>query len=397
LLVIIGLALLWYGLAPTAGALFKRYKWFKFRGRVNELRLRPIMDNRAYWRQETSNEADPCVFRFIGDFEAVTDDQILWVRSADLLVPVFLKNAETYLLPMQRGEGAPEASDPGEEAPEKIRPERISAIADGARVFVGGRLTQRDGRWGFVSAKESPLTVIFYDGPDHSLATKAIWAGRQQGEYFNPVTPYALIIGAVCLLSIAAFYLPRPAFRPAVIMSIIATFLPLFPLVPPGLLFTVAYRRLTRKSRILRAYSDLAKLPLRHFAEENAATAYGDLAAPLSGKRVLPDGQPYGFVRSARLPPEAQEGKIPVLIPEITELKAGENWYTFGAIRPSELLPFRPRDPFATFGVLPGNPRELSRRFTAKAYALEAVAWLMLMSGIALNLFFLGMILPVLV
>ena len=391
LLVIASIVALWYGLVPMAGALLKRRTWFKFRSRFNGFRPHPIMDKRTYWQMgANANEGETRVFRFVGELESVTEGQSLWVRGGELLVPVSLKNAETYLLPMQRSEGVPEVSDPGEEAPEKIRWERIASLAEGAKVFVGGQLSFREGRWGFVSTKENPLMVIFYDGPDHSLATNAIWAGRHCGEYFNRVTPYALILGALCLLSVAAYFLPRPAFRPTVILSIVAIFTPLFPLVPPGLLFTVLYRRLTWKSRVLRAYSDLAELPLLYFASPDATPP------PLRGKRVLPDGETYGFVCSAQLPPEVHEGKIPMLIPEITELDS-DSWYIFGTVRPSEMLPSRPKDPFATFGVLPGNPTKFSRRCMAKAYAMETFAWIMLLAGIALNVFFLRMVLSLLI
>ena len=389
MLVIIGLAVLWYGLVPVVGALIKRYKWFKFRNRFNGFRLHPIMDNQAYWQMENNGGGHTRTFRFIGELESLTDKQVLWVRNEDLIVPVSLKNAESYLLSMQGDEGIPEISYPGATAPDKIRWEKVSSLTEGTKVFVGGCLSCQEGRWGFVSSKESPLMVIFHDGPDHSLATKTVWAGRHQGEYLNPVTPYSLIIGALCLLFIATFFLQRPAFRPAVIVSIAAIFTPLFPLVPPGLLFTVVYRHLTWKARILRAYSDLAKLPLCYFAPNGNGIQ-------LRGKPALPDGEPYGFVCCKELPPEVLEGKIPLLIPEITELN-GDNWYIFGTMLPSKLLPFRPRDPFATFGVLPGNPKEFIRRCTVKAYAMETVAWIILLAGISLNIFFLRLVLSLLI
>ena len=395
------MVILWYGLVPMVGALIKRYQWFKFRNRFNGFRLHPIMDSRVYWQQgkgtgtgeddtRESPNGNAQIFRFIGEFESITDRQVLWVRGENLLVPISLKNAETYLLPIQNDENTSEISEPGEGAPEKIRWDRISSLTEGTKVFVGGSLTCQDGRWSFVSTKETPLMVIFYDGPDHSLATKTTWAGRHRGEYFNSITPYSLITGAVCLLFIAALFLPRPAFLLTVIVALVAVFIPLFPLMPPGLLFTVVYRRLAWRSRIFRTYSDLAKLPLGYFNGENDNT-------PLRGKRTLPDGELYGFVYSAKLPSEVQDGKIPLLIPEITELKRDDNWYIFGAVRPSELLPFRPKDPFATFGVLPGNPKEFAHRCTVKAYVLETVAWIMLLAGIALNVFFLITVLLMLI
>jgi len=393
LLAIIGLVLFWYGLVPVAGALIKRHAWFKFRSRFNRFRLYPIMDSQAYWRQESgggeTRGENTRIFRFTGDFESASESHTLWVRGGDLLVPVCLKSAETYILPMQGGEGIPEPPDPGADAPEKIRWEKFSALAEGAKVFVAGELACREGRWLFASTKETPLMVIFYDGPDHSLAAKAVWAGRQRGEYFNRITPYALILGTLCLLFVAGHYLTRPAFRPMVIFSIAAMFVPLVPLMPPGLLFTVVYRRLAWRSRILRAYSDLAKLPLCYFAQENGKK-------PLPEMRVLPNGEPYGFARSAELLPEMREGKIPWLIPEITERRGG-GWHIFGAVSPGDPLPRRPKDPLATFGILPGEPRKLAKRCAAKAYALETAAWLALFAGIALNVLFLGAIASVLI
>jgi hypothetical protein len=55
-------------------------------------------------------------------------------------------------------------------------------------------------------------------------------------------------------------------------------------------------------------------------------------------------------------------------------------------------LPREPRDLFATYGAVPGDPEELARRFTHKAYTLEIIAWVLLLAGISLNAFFVGMI-----
>ncbi|MCL2761604.1 MAG: hypothetical protein FWD36_00160 [Treponema sp.] len=370
------------------GGLIKRYKWHTFRKRFDELRLSPILDYSCYCQQTPdSNSEKAKTFRFVGGFESITDGQTLWIRSEDLTVPVSLQNAETYLLPIQKsipsGETIP--VDPSDEAPEKIRWERVSALTVGARVFVGGLLVCQNGRWSFVSTKENPLIVIFYDGPDHSLTTQTIRAGRQRGEYWNAITPYALIIGALCQIIIAALFLSRPAFRLTVIVSIMALFVPLYPAIPPGLLFTVVYRRLTWMSRILRAYRDLARLPLRYLDPLKDSSC------------LLPSGERYGFIRSAELPPQAQEGAIPLLLPEFRKAKSGHRmWYIFGALQPGEELPSQPKDAFATFGIIPGEPETIARHCQIKAYALEFAAWILLIAGIGLNIFFLRMILVLL-
>jgi hypothetical protein len=379
------------------GALVKRYKWHIFRKRFDELRLSPILNYSQYSQEENdtglSQKAD--TFRFVGGFESVTDGQTLWIRSEDLTVPVSLQNAEIYLLPMQKSEGISEIFDPGEETPEKIRWERVSALTEGARVFAGGCLVCQDGRRIFQSAKEKTLMVIFFDGPDHSLATRAIRAGRNRGEYWNTITPYSLVIGALCQIIIAVAFLSRPAFRLTVIVSIIALFVPLYPMIPPGLLFTVIYRRLAWRSRILRAYRDLARLPLRYLRPQKNKHFSGN-SVPLAKSCLLPNGEQYGFICAKELPSQAEEGKIPLLLQELTKAKEDDLWYIFGALRPGGELPVQPEDSFATFGILPGRPETIARRCEILAYTLELTAWLVLLTGIGLNIFFLRMILVLL-
>jgi hypothetical protein len=378
------MVILWYGLVPMAGALVKRYKWHIFRKRFDELRLSPILDYNQYSQQERNANT----FRFVGGFESVTDGQTLWIRGEDLTVPVSLQNAETYLLPMQKDDGIPEVFDPGDEAPEKIRWERVSALTEGARVYVGGLLVCRDGRWSFASSKENPLMVIFYDCSDQSLTTRTIRAGRHRGEYWNGVTPYSLVIGALCQILMAVAFLSRPAFRLTVIVSLIALFVPLYTIIPPGLLFTVVYRRLAWRSRILRSYRDLARLPMRYLTSSKENTPQGG--------GILPNGELYGFTCHVELPPQAQEGAIPLLLPELEKAKEDDLWYIFGALRPDEKLPVQPQDAFATFGILPGKPEAVARRCEISAYVLELIAWIILFAGIGLNIFFLRMVLVLL-
>jgi hypothetical protein len=384
--VIISMVILWYGLVPMIGALIKRYEWHIFRKRFDELRMSPILDYRQY-----SQEGKDDTFRFVGGFESVTDGQTLWIRSENLTVPVSLQNAEIYLLP----EGISEVHDPGEETPEKIHWERVSSLTEGARVFAGGLLVCQDGRRSFVSAKKKPLMVIFYDGPDRSLATRAIRAGRYRGEYWNTITPYSLVVGALCQIGMAVAFLSRPAFRLTVIVSVIALFVPLYPMIPPGLLFTVMYRRLAWRSRVLRSYRDLARLPLRYLAPQNNKGPLGKDVLPVKNC-LLPNGEQYGFTCVKELPPQAEEGTIPLLLPELTKAKEDDLWYIFGALRPGEELPVQPEDSFATFGILPGRPETLARRCEILAYTLELAAWLILLTGIGLNVFFVRMVLVLL-
>jgi hypothetical protein len=395
-----------YGLVPVAGAFAIRRSWRRFRRRFDDLRLAPLLDYGVCRR--LSEEGN--TYRFIGGFESVTEDRTLWIRSDDLTIPVALAGAHTYVLPMQEQDQNPESFDPGGEAPERVRWDRVSALTEGAKVFVGGALALRNDRWTFVSRKDNPLLIIFYDGPDRSLAVRAIRAGRHHNEYWNVITPYALALGAVSLIYMALAFLSRPAFRLTVIVALIAVFTPLFPLIPPGILFTVLYRRCWWQARIYRAWRDLARLPLKYL--ENGQET-----------RVLRGGELYGSVYFDELPPEFRERNIPLLIPE-EERRKKEGWYVFGVLNaagtaadtvsaetPPEgtavgetvstetlpdgaaaVLPAEPSDILVTFGAIPGKPETLARRYTLKAYTLEIVAWLALLAGIGLNVFFIRMI-----
>jgi hypothetical protein len=400
-LVIILFVIFWYGVVPVVGALSNRYKLYLFRQRFDELRLRPILDYRIY-RQLEKEET----FRFTGGFESITDRKTLWIQGENLTIPVSLADAHAYLLPTQRGEGIPDTPDANEESPERINWGRVTTLAEGAKVYVGGALVFQDEQWIFVSTKEEPLIVIFYDGPDRSLTTRAISAGRRRSEYWNKITPYSLALGALCLILLALSYLHRPAFRLTVITSIIALFIPLFPMIPPGILFTTIHRRLSWQARKFMAYSDLARLPLRYLRLPDAAdsTLITEAAAVVAGANAppadtagwqdsrLPGGETYTMVCCNSPPKTMLEGKIPPLIPELTKSRS-KTWYIFGARHNGEELPVEPDDPFATFGVLPEKPDVLSRRYATTSYLLDIIGLIILLLGIGINLFFVRLIL----
>jgi hypothetical protein len=365
----------WYGLVPVAGAFLSRRAWRNFRQFFNKLRRKPFLDYAAY---QTTRETG-ALFRFIGGFES-TDGRTLWIRSAKLTVPVSIAGAQTYLLPMPRGGTAPEVLYHDEDAPERIRWDRVSALTEGARVFVGGLLKPLDNRMTFVATKENPLLVIFYDGPERSLTNGVIRAGQYQNEYWNRITPYGLILGAFSLIIMALSFISRPAFSLTAIAAIIALFIPLYPLLPPGMILTLLYRRLGRQAGIYRFCRELVRLPLCYFSPGEKITQ-------------LPDGEPYLCVSCTSLP--AGEGTIPLLIPGERPRK-GNAWYVFGSPEggPAEPapLPGEPRDLFAPWGAIPGEPEILAREYNLKARLLEIVSWLMLLAGLAVNIFFIGMV-----
>jgi hypothetical protein len=362
-----------------------------FRRRIGDLCLRPALDYAAYHHGEEG------VFRFTGEVESLTGGDLLWVNSPDLTLPVVLTGAQVYTLPMPEDGAA--SFDPGREIPRRIRWDRISALSVGTNVFVGGPLVLRKDRRVFVSTRENPLLVIFYDGSGRSFISRVIRAGRHRNEYWNPITPYALILGALSHILTAVSFLSRPAFQLTALTAFIAVFIPLFPLFPPGVLLTILYRRLWRRARTYRAFRDMVRFPLKYLSGGDSGRAGGRAGGG-------PEGERCGYVRYRSLP-EFPGRTIPLLIPGGPP-RRGEEWYVFGALPGGDAGdhagdgagtgdkaggdPREPRDPFAPYGAIPGNPETLGRRYTLRAYALEVISWIILLAGIGLNAFFIGII-----
>ncbi|MDR2094273.1 MAG: hypothetical protein LBP76_01990 [Treponema sp.] len=401
MLVIIALALFWYGLVPVAGAFVSRQSWRFFRRRFDNLRLKPILNYPLYYSAQSGE------YRFLGVLEAITDDQILWVRGNNLTVPVSLRNVHTYLMPI--GEAGNDFFEPGKDTPVRIKWSAISTLTGEAKVFVGGPLVRRDDRWVFESTRENPLIVIFYDGGDRFLTVQAIRAGRQRNEYWNAVTPYSFILGAFCLIVMASSFLLRPAFRLTALTAFITVFTPIVSMIPPGLLFTMLYRKFWLSALRYRSYRDLARLPLKYFTmplssgvnKKKRIVPENDSEQVLCSCR-LPNGERYGIWRRKVLPQAARDQGIPLLIPEHKKRKK-EGWYLFGALpEPKEAgkqtadipadVPAAPDDVCAVYGALPGNPEVLAARFALKAHILEALAVLSFCAGMALNIYFIRLI-----
>jgi hypothetical protein len=296
--------------------------------------------------------------------------------------------------------GSPAGYDPGMEPPQRIRWEQLASLTGGARVYVGGRLEAVEERLIFVSRRERPLLVIFYDGADDTLSARAIRAGRQKNEYWNALTPYALALGPFSFFIMILNYIQRPAFQFTVYTALAALCLPVYPLIPPAFLFTVLYRRLWWQGRVFRAYRDLIRLPLSYLSDRDRPA-------------LLPDGERYGGVYyddTEAIRGRIKSGEIPLIIPEQATGARNHGWFVFGALPDgvpggsfsatpasgeTPAFPRAPRDNQATWGAIPGNPDRLARRFTRQAYCLETLAWVLLLAGIGLNVFFITLILRI--
>ena len=201
-------------------------------------------------------------FRFFGVFESIGDRGQLWIRSKELTVQADLSNSLTYIFPNTGGVENTSGLESGGEVPERIQWDRISALTGDAKVFIGGALVKRENRRIFASLPEAPLLIIFYEGSEKALALRTVYSGRHRNEFLNFLTPYSFTLGAFSQILIAVSFFSRPAYRSTMISALVALFIPIIPWIPPGILFTVVYRRLWSTARTYRACRDLARLPL---------------------------------------------------------------------------------------------------------------------------------------
>ena len=347
------------------------------------MRLYPLLDYKQY--RQIGNESGSCktsdagdangrIYRFTGRFESITDGKTLWVRSDELTIPVSLEKTQCWLFPIQKGEGGKWASL-SNKTPELIRWNRISTISESAKIFIGGELKIQNNRPIFVSSKENPLKVIFYNCSDEVMTESIIRTARAGSEYWNRVTPVSLAFGAIALLYIAASFLNRPAFRLTVISALVSVFIPVLPVFPPGFLFTTLYRRMAWQARRYRVFRDLSRLPLRYLKTDREST-------------LLYNGENYGYLKT-----ETTEKPAPLLVPEITGEYLHKKNYIFGVLNDESPLPVKSKDPFVSFGLLPDLPQNIVKRYTVKAYMAEIFAWFFLLLGIIANIIFIFMIL----
>lgn len=288
---------------------------------------------------------------------------MLWVRSADLTVPVELADARIYLLPLA-AEGAPA------DAPmERIYWNGLAALSEGASVYVGGRARLDGGRVRFRS-DAAPLLVILYDGPAEAVLERTVLAGRQRNEYWNPLTPFGLALGIFSELLFASFYAGRPAYAFTVLTALTAAAGPLLPLLPPGLALTVLYGRWWNLARQERAWRDLVALPLRHL--------------PSGASARLPDGSLYVVVDTEAPPGGPGFAGLRLLAPPGAPPET-DGWRCYGQAGPDGGLPVAPSDPTAIFAAVPGDPDRLSRRYSRRARLLEIGSALAALAGIVLN------------
>jgi hypothetical protein len=290
-------AFFFYFFVPGLGAFFVRSRWRKFRkSLVGALEYPEVAYKDLHSRDETASLSGR--YHFLGVLEAIQEDDVIWLRGAEVALSADMRGQKVFLLPSQTVCGPVSRPDFAEEAPsEDVSPEeggeallsdetpqvvaweKVRSLPEGIQVLLSGTLHISGGKGRFRSGKKDDLLVLFYDGDNASLLRRAVWHGRQRNEYWNPFTGVSLGAGILTGMILSYFFLSAPMNRFPAILSIAMSLAPLVPVLPPGMVFFVLYRRLWRRGRFLRAERDILKLPRRSFGEKK----------PPAQENIVPD------------------------------------------------------------------------------------------------------------
>lgn len=254
-------ACLFYAALPVAGAFRARARWRTFRRRLMAASGFPLLSLRESLRGPDGERGN---FQHRGFVDAIQGNDCVWIRGECVTAAASLTNARIYLLPAARSPDADGVYDL-EAADEtlKLTPwKHLSGLEEGTRIYAAGRLRLEGGLPVLFGTSSDPLVVLMYDGRDEDLLSRAIWAGRHRNEYWNPLTLASLAAGFLSIGTALYELLRPPLLSLPVALTAALAFVPMLPLLPPGLVFLAVYRRQWDKARRLRARRDLIKYGL---------------------------------------------------------------------------------------------------------------------------------------
>jgi len=401
LVMILGLAALFYIAIPGVGAFLARARWRVFRRTVTAVSRYPTVNPPA---ASSERNAFVGLFRFFGSLEAIQGENRIWISNGRFSVEADVRDVSIYLLP--EGGGAPSnvqgERDTADAGLRSVPWSRIFSLPEGTPIFVGGALFSEEGRPVFRGHGRIRLLVVIHDCPRESIMHQAIWSGRQRNEYMNAFTLPSVVTGSLSLLLLAYWLLTKPDLQIPALVSLTAGLAPVSPLLPPGVPLYFAYRHFWKKARLMRAQRDVVRLPLRFFP-------FIPGAARRRRAALLPDMEPYMMVRGLL---RGEDGGAAVIVTEGTEVRLSADAKRIGIDLPgrrlsgeAESVAFgayrengdgitlrKPEDPMAELILVPGDPEEIAARCARFALRWEIVSVLFISLDLAVNvplLFFL--------
>ncbi len=227
-----------------------------------------------------SSEGPLGAHRFTGRIEALQDGDTLLLRSRGVSVRASMSGARIYMLP-DDGIKTPDARSLLEErlpenSPRILSWKRMTFLQEGVKVYLVGFLEFRDGVLRMYGSRDVPLLAVLHEGED--VVPRSVWSGRQKNEYWNTLTPWALLAGSMALFVLAMAVLRSQEGAALVRMLLTAALFPVVPLVPPGVVFFILYLSTWRRARLLRAERDVLGLSayLRAGDAEDIMSGWGD-------------------------------------------------------------------------------------------------------------------------
>ena len=376
--VITAIAALFFLIAPGLGAIYVRRRWRIFRKQIYDSSLRPTVH---YGEFENADEGFVGMFRFIGVLEAIQGSDTIWMHDGMISASADLKGTTVYILPFAEAEDRSdriEKNDEGmpDEMLQHLPWSKVSTIPEGTRLIVSGALYSERGRAVFRTDKNTPLTVLLFDGDENTIVRRSIWAGRQLNEYWNQFTLLSLLAGAVALLVIAYYLSRNSLLRLPALFALVTGLTPILPFLPPGIGLFLLYRGLWRRGRIRRAERDLIALPLRFIDKRYDIKSV-----------KLPDQETYEM----RILASAEEALSAAPTASIRGVSLVDNafeakrYFAFGRPEAGKLGEIA--DPLVETIIIPGDPWDLSRRSESSARVFELTALLCVAFGYAVNWF----------
>lgn len=173
ILLVLGIAILFYAALPAVGAFLARARWRRFRATVTTVSHYPTASPGAVGRDRSAPLGR---YRFFGTLEAIQGEDRIWFTNGRFSVAADLRNVRVYLIPeMESSESFP-LSGPGA-APTalgSVRWSRIFSLPEGTPVFVGGELFSEEGRAVFRDSGRTRLLVVIHDCPRETVVLHAI-------------------------------------------------------------------------------------------------------------------------------------------------------------------------------------------------------------------------------
>jgi hypothetical protein len=396
LVLIIGIAALFYVAFPAIGAFIVRAQWRVFRKTVIAASRFPTAGPSAIGRDRSGSLGQ---YRFFGALEAIQGDNRIWITNGRFSVAAELRGVRVHLIP--EGEAGAETTgrEPSGGDLRSLPWSRIFSLPEGTPVFLGGTLFAEEGRGVFRDQAKSPLLVVIHDCARESIVARAIGSGRQRNEYMNTFTLPSVAIGSLSLLLLGFSLLTgHTEARGIALLALTVGLAPVSPFLPPGFPFYFAYRSFWKRSRVMRAQRDVVRLPLRYFPD-------GESGRVARREALLPDREPYVMLRGAPAPDDADvvicEGarvalprgirRVAVDLPSRgrrREKRAVEEVIVFASFgeSPGGFELRKPEDPMAEQVLLPGDPDELAYESERIALRYEIVSGLFISLNIAVNL-----------